>query len=93
MADFKVQFSDGGRSLSVMFSGDTPSLFRAEMGETQVVNIGAPPYTGEYIVTPSPDGTILKTKNTLLTDDLTVEPIPPEYGLVSYSQNKHLRIT
>lgn len=59
-----------------MFSGDMPSLFRAEMGETQVVNIGAPPYTGEYIVTPSPDSTILKTKNTLLTEDVTVEAIP-----------------
>lgn len=63
------------------------------MGETQIVNIGAPPYRGEYTVTPTANGTVLKTKNTRMTDDVTIKAIPEKYGLVTYDQSKTITVS
>ena len=74
MADFKVQFSDGD-AFEAKFSGSETPNFKAEMGETQIVMVGAAPYDGEYIVTPDFEGQKLETANKIMGDDVTVKPI------------------
>ena len=50
-------------------------------------------YEGEYEVTPTVNEQILETKNKLMTEDIKIQAIPKEYGLVTYNQNKVIRIT
>ena len=82
MADFKVKFT----------GSDTPN-FKANMGEVQVVSVGAAPYEGDYIVMPKPEAQTLPTSGKVLAEDVTIEPIPKEYGLVTYDNRKIIRIT
>ena len=42
------------------------------------------PYTGEYTVTPSAEAQILLTNNFRMTDNITIEPIPNNYGLITW---------
>ena len=44
-----------------------------------------PPYEGEYTVTPSEVTQTLPTSGTKLDQDVVVEPIPSNYGRISYS--------
>lgn len=56
-------------------------------GEFQVdfgTNIGRE-YTGTYEVTPSASTQTLPTTNRLLTQDVVVNPIPNNYGLITYN--------
>lgn len=62
--------------LPVSFSDEAPKRFQAEMGEVQVVSIGAPPYEGEYTVTPKVEEQTLPTKAKIMKEDLSVKGIP-----------------
>lgn len=42
------------------------------------------PYTGSYEITPSAETQILETRNLRMTDNITVNPIPSNYGLVEW---------
>ena len=42
------------------------------------------PYTGEYTVTPSAEAQVLLTNNFRMTDNITIEPIPNNYGLITW---------
>ena len=48
----------------------------ALLSSRAVVPSGSATYTGSYSVEPDADGEKLKTKNMLMQDDVTVEPIP-----------------
>lgn len=41
-------------------------------------------YEGSYDVTPGPEEQILATANRWLTEDITVQPIPDNYGLITW---------
>ena len=43
------------------------------------------PYTGDYTITPSADTQIIETRNLRMTDNLTIEPIPNNYGLITWN--------
>ena len=43
------------------------------------------PYTGAYTVTPSSETQTLLTKNLRMTNDLVINPIPNNYGLITWS--------
>lgn len=43
------------------------------------------PYTGEYTVTPSAETQTLQTDNLRMTDNITIEPIPQNYGLITWN--------
>ena len=43
------------------------------------------PYTGEYTITPSTDTQTLQTRNLRMTDNITIEPIPQNYGLITWN--------
>ena len=54
-------------------------------GSVQLYNASAPPdYTGVYEVTPSQQTQTLSTANTLLAKDITINPIPENYGLITW---------
>ena len=42
------------------------------------------PYTGEYTITPSAETQVLLTNNLRMTDDITINPIPNNYGLITW---------
>lgn len=52
---------------------------KATLGQTVIVTEGADEYTGQTVVTPSEAEQTLPTKDKLLTDNVTVNPIPSEY--------------
>ena len=42
-------------------------------------------YGGPYEVTPSRDTQVLETRSKLATADIVINPIPSNYGLITYS--------
>lgn len=52
----------------------------------RVINTGsAPPYEGDYEVTPSAEEQRLPTADRLLDKDIVVKPIPKNYGMITYN--------
>ena len=49
---------------------------------TQVVN--PEEYEGEYTVTPTQVRQVLSTDRKVMTGDITIEPIPSNYGLITW---------
>ena len=45
----------------------------------------AAPYDGPYEVTPTRYTQVLYTNGKQMADDVTVHPIPPNYGLITYN--------
>lgn len=43
------------------------------------------PYTGEYTVTPTDEAVVLNTNGLRMTDNITVNPIPSNYGLITWN--------
>lgn len=43
------------------------------------------PYTGDYIIIPSSETQVLETKYLRMTDNVTVNPIPQNYGLITWN--------
>ena len=44
-----------------------------------------PTYTGEYVFTPTRETQIVDTEERVLVDDIIINPIPSNYGLVTYN--------
>ena len=63
------------------------------MGETQIVNIGVPPYDGEYTVIPKPVDQTLNVNGKKMLADVVIKAIPKEYGLVTYDQSKTITVS
>lgn len=63
---FRVDFQENDRSFDVDF------------GEIQQVTkyVGGEKYEGEYVVTPKVEAQTMRTKDKVLTDDVTVKAIP-----------------
>lgn len=43
------------------------------------------PYEGPYVVTPAADPQVLRTKHLRMTGDVTIAPIPSNYGLITWN--------
>ena len=43
------------------------------------------PYTGDYTITPGAEAVVLDTRNKRMTDNVTINPIPSNYGLVTWN--------
>lgn len=61
--------------------------------KTAVIEIGNPvlrehvdtdPYTGPYIVTPTQSAQVLATEDLRMTQDLTINPIPSDWGHITW---------
>jgi hypothetical protein len=51
---------------------------------TNIKHSELPAYTGETEVTPSNETQTLQTANTALYDNITINPIPSNYGLITW---------
>lgn len=58
-----------------------------------VIKEAADYYEGEYEVTPSTEVQVLETSQKFLEANVVVAPIPKEYGLITYNQDKTITIT
>ena len=55
-------------------------------GSLSVPSIITPPaYEGEYTFTPSEEAQVAEVKEKWLTSNITIEPIPTNYGLITYN--------
>lgn len=43
------------------------------------------PYTGEYTITPGDEAVVMETKNLRMTDNVTINPIPSNYGKITWN--------
>lgn len=46
--------------------------------------VGVNPYTGDYEVTPNTETQTLLTNSKYMTDNVVINPIPSNYGLVTW---------
>ena len=53
---------------------------------------GGVPYTGDYEITPTEETQVLQTHGRILTKNITINPIPTDYGKVTWTSG-HIRIT
>ena len=56
-------------------------------GVEQGIPIYPVPYTRTYTVTPSAEEQTLETAGLMMTSNVKVNPIPSNYGLITYSGN------
>lgn len=76
----KLQIVDNNEiNLSV---GDSDGL---SLSAGEVVNIGAEKYDGPYEWTPSKETQTIPIKDKQATADITIQPIPNNYGLITYN--------
>lgn len=72
-----------------------PQTVNVEVNTTDMgITMGTPvardyverePYTGDYTITPSAETQTLSTRNLRMTDNITVNPIPQNYGLITWN--------
>lgn len=76
---------DGSCTLELVQDGGTHLVLPndGEYGEVTKVK-AADYYTGETTVTPSTETQRLTTTGLLIPSDVTINPIPPNYGLISW---------
>lgn len=67
--------------IDVKFSQDND--FEVDLGYTVPQNV----YEGDYIITPSEEKIVLPTDSKSLEGDITINPIPSNYGLVTWDGN------
>jgi hypothetical protein len=46
---------------------------------------GGMPYTGDYTITPSEETQVLPTQSRQLSGNIVIEPIPSNYGLITWN--------
>ena len=54
-------------------------------GVEQGIPIYPVPYSREYIVTPSDETQILETEGLMMSHNVTINPIPSNYGLITWN--------
>ena len=64
----------------------TPNVITATASIiNQIKTSEMPEYTGAVEVTPSNEPQVLQTRNTAVFSDITINPIPSNYGLITWN--------
>lgn len=71
---------------------ESSQTIELEFKEIQGIAAGEQ-YDGPYEITPAKEDQILHTTEKTMAQDVIVKAIPKEYGLVTYNQDKTIRIT
>ena len=79
---FKISFSDTNAQFNTNLK-ETNESFDVGFGDAYIMHIDK--YTGDYEVTPSKDAQILQTQGKFMEHNLTVNPIPSNYGLITWN--------
>lgn len=93
MTEINAEYFSGSETIhGELTSGETVhgelangKTIRGELVPGGIASVDYPPYTGNYVVTPSVEEQKLATKQKLLIEDLTIEKIP--YSQVSNMSN------
>lgn len=86
-----------GSPLRFEISGDTGISFDLDESDAVEFEIRSPTYIDvdiydrEYVFTPSEEEQVVQTTNKTLAQDITINPIPPNYGRIIWD-GAHLRI-
>lgn len=88
MATFKAVFVSEDSVFDAEFFGEAG--FEADFGAYQTVL--PDPYPGPYTVTPTQETQTLATAEKSMAQDVTINPIPPQYGLITWDGSK-LRVS
>lgn len=78
----RATFNGGGLSLSASF-GNTDTL-DACLNSTVYIPV-VDVYEGPYEATPSRETQTLGTENLMMSRNVTINPIPSNYGLITYN--------
>lgn len=81
MAEFVAEFNNESVNFDVDFYSE--NAFAAEMNP--VIKVYPDVYEGSYEYTPTNDTQIVEAKNMTLADNIVINPIPSNYGLISWS--------
>lgn len=89
-SDGSVFITDDGYSFLGMMESTPLTGTLAVMEEiTGVLTVpsvvGSETYTGDYTVTPGETAVVLQTNYKTMTDNVTIEPIPSNYGLITWN--------
>ena len=78
----KLSVSFNPQTLNVSFNPPHANISTS----TQIVRdyVDIDPYTGDYVVTPSEETQTLETYNKRMTGNVTINPIPSNYGLITW---------
>jgi len=68
--------------MRVHVAGNTTTT--VEMRNPIIIREVPDPYEGATVVTPSPDTQVLATSGKTVLGDITVNPIPSNYGLITW---------
>ena len=64
----------------------TPNVITATAELTTIIKTSElPEYTGAVEVTPTNEPQVLPTRNTAVFSDITINPIPSNYGLITWN--------
>lgn len=64
---------------------ETGGSIPLSLEEVRVSYIERPAYTGAYAVTPTQETQVLPVNAKRMTDDITINPIPSNYGLITWN--------
>lgn len=81
MANFNARLIDDSAFSVVLHDETDMSVEFGNVIKVADFNI----YDGEYTITPTDEVQIINTKEKLLTEDVVVQPIPQNYGRISYN--------
>lgn len=82
MARFSVKFRSSVNRFTAEMRGG-PERFTANFKSLQTI-VDVDDYTGEYEVTPSDEAQTLQTNGLRMIDNVTINPIPSNYGLITW---------
>ena len=89
---FFVKLSESQQRIPVTFNKSEQHIkigFQSYIG----ITTDADPYTGVYEATPTNSIQVFETATKMMGKNFIVNPIPKEYGLVTYDQDRTITIT
>lgn len=78
----KVSFFESDNSFQVRFNS---SEDRISVKFDSFIGTSGEPYEGPYTFTPTQSTQIVLSKSKTLSDNITINPIPSNYGLITFS--------
>ena len=82
MAEFNVEFHSLPETFDLDFVGD--QAFSLDM-ELPFISVFPDPYVGSYNFTPTTSQQIVQIANKTATQNITIDPIPSNYGLITWN--------
>lgn len=79
---------DVGSNVPVIPMTVESNIAPISMGINGALNVQIRPsatYDGDYIITPTQSEQVLQTADLLCTDNITINPIPNNYGLITWN--------